>query len=161
MKREKGQGLAEYALVLVVVGVILYIALIPLMAAVGPSVEDFVGSVRDLANLASQSIKPIPQGAPTVIPDNSHAEKHEFEDGKSQEISIQDMRDCMNNGGVWETWQNPKTKHWMDVCKFGEDTWGLRCVNNCNEELTGWIAEGPYQVEVEEYLIRNGYQVFP
>ena len=165
---EHGQGLVEYGVIAVVLLVVIYLVLMPFLAALGPAVEDVVGSVQDLGNRvedlavqANGSIKPIPQGAPTVNPENSHAEKHEFEDGKSQSISIQEMRDCMDNGNVVETWVNDKNKHWVDVCKFDDDTWGLRVVDNGNNEITGWIAKGSYQQEVEEYLIRQGYRSFP
>ena len=147
-------GLLERFLVLV--GIV--IVIIVLLGFIGPA----IGSVTETVdNLTSQYSKPIPENAPTVNPDNSHAEKHEFEKGKNQEISIQNMRDCMDNGGVVETWKNDSTNHWMDICCFGPDCWGLRCVDNNNCELTGWIIDGSYGKVVENYLLENGYRAWP
>lgn len=140
MEMEFRGGLFEYGVLLMIVGFVL----VAVLMVVGPAVMEVVDGY--------------------IPPDTSksHAEKHNMEAGKSQVFTVDDMRKCMDNGGVVETWKNPSNGHWMDICALGPegDVWGYRCTNNCNEELTGWVEEGTYH-QVEEYLIRSGYQVFP
>lgn len=154
---ERGQGVIEYAVVGVVILVIAYIVLLPFMAAIGPLVEQFVDSLQDLVSLANGKGR-----LADVDTSKSHG------DDKHGEALAAEVRHCIDNGGFIQTWYNPQTKHYVEVCMmldpsgegFDDEHFGLRpCIDDpeCGfTELTTFDMEGTAN-DVEWYLGGQGY----
>ena len=164
----KGQGVVEFALILVLVLVVIF-ALVaffqsPSGRAVTAMAAGAIGSTTgngeehfDVFNLALQAFDEITHnvavGSQADRTKSHGAERH----GEQYNSVITTLDKC----GASETWHNPTTDRWANVCltEYKKGHWGAQIVNNADEEITGFLNRaGPEEYDAfAEYMRNQGY----
>lgn len=86
----------------------------------------------------------------------SHAvERHGLSD-------IERIHKCLDEQGPLQTWFNPTTKRWAQLCKLDESgkSWGIQIVEQIRgrfQEITAFPSWETWLDDVEGYLVNRGY----
>lgn len=71
------------------------------------------------------------------------------------------VRECLDNKGVFQIWMNPETGRVANVCQIDPTTFGIQIVKQFEgrwEELTGFIKTKMKCIDqVAQYLRNTGY----
>ena len=137
MKRYRGQGLAEYAVLLLIVGVMVLIGMCMLT-------DSLAGQemTRRAAESAAQLEATISQ----------HAEaKH-----GTEAVAV---KDCLINRGTYATWVNPTNHRIANVCQLEDGRFGVDITEANSNPVTTFIKNKMNEwQQVAQYLRNSGYQ---
>lgn len=95
-----------------------------------------------------------------VATQNSHAvERHGLTD-------VERIHKCLDEQGPLQTWFNPTTKRWAQLCKLDETgrSWGIQIVQQIRgrfQEITAFPSWETWLDDVEGYLVNRGYMQIP
>ncbi len=76
------------------------------------------------------------------------------------------IRKCLDKQGPYQTWFNPTTKHWAQVCRLDKAgrSWGIQIVRQVQgtfKEITAFPSWETWLDDVEQYLVNRGYMQIP
>lgn len=99
-------------------------------------------------------------GLADVGKEMSHAvERHGLSD-------VERIHKCLDDNGPTQTWFNPSTSHWAQVCGLDETgrSWGVQIVRQIDglfEEVTAFPSWDTWLDDLERYLVNRGYMQVP